>query len=73
MKICCLEKTQFSQIKTKMGVSDICGGYKDAQCSYLFSCRDPSEQDSHHGQAGAGPLHAVPAGDREGGAGGGHK
>ena len=35
--------------------------------------RDPSEQDPHHGQAGAGPVHAVPAGDGEGGAGGGHQ
>uniref|UniRef100_A0A8C9MTC5 WD repeat domain 18 n=1 Tax=Serinus canaria TaxID=9135 RepID=A0A8C9MTC5_SERCA len=35
--------------------------------------RDPREPDPHHGQAGAGPVHAVHAGDREGGSGGGHQ
>uniref|UniRef100_A0A8B9SV07 Uncharacterized protein n=1 Tax=Anas platyrhynchos TaxID=8839 RepID=A0A8B9SV07_ANAPL len=35
--------------------------------------RDPRQPDPHHGQAGAGPVHALHAGDGEGRPGGGHQ
>lgn len=37
----------------------------------VFLCRDSSEQDPHHGQAGARSVYALPAGDGEGRPGGG--
>lgn len=39
----------------------------------MLLCRNSSEQDPHHGQAGFGSVYAVPACDGEGRPGGGHQ
>lgn len=39
----------------------------------MLLCRDSSEPDPHHGQAGAGSVYALPAGDGEGWPGGGNQ